>query len=95
MSSQELRLLNIVYNERPTRIDVTGVVDLSQVRRAIKADWPNALVRVDAAEIELYDKEGKCVDDSDQVPEEYFKKLSDEGSSLAIRIPWVGKLNFL
>ena len=92
MSKQEFKFLNVVYKERGTRIDVTKLVDLSQVQDAIKETWANALARVDAPQIMLLDKEGKHVDDLDKVSEEYFKKLRDGGHSLEIKIAPVGRL---
>ena len=48
------RFLNVEYSVYKTRINVTDMEDLSEVRRAIKAELSNSLAQVDAPQLQLY-----------------------------------------
>lgn len=80
------RFLNVNYAGINTRIDVGGMVDLSQVQDAIKAKYGPAMSDVGAAQIQLFDQQGKEIVDLDYISDEYYEKPIYGGLSLFIRI---------
>jgi hypothetical protein len=79
------RYLNIEYSGIRTEIDVTAMEDLSEVRRAIKAELANNLADVDAPLLQLYDQQRQLITDLDDIPEDYYKKPKHGGLFLVIR----------
>ena len=78
------RFLNVEYSVYKTRINVTDMEDLSEVRRAIKDEYGPVLADVGAAQLQLYDQQGQHIKDLDDIPEEYYKKAKDGGLSLVV-----------
>ena len=46
--------LNVVYGGTRTRINTTDIEDVSELRRAIKEEYKNALAEIDAPQLQLY-----------------------------------------
>jgi hypothetical protein len=84
-------LLNVVYGRTHSRIKTDGIEDISELRRAIKAEY-NAMDEIDAPELQLYksfsDKEEKAkalITDLDDISAEYFEKLNYDRLALEIQ----------
>ena len=77
------RFLNVEYDG--TKIEITEMEDLSEVRRAIKAKFANSLAQVDAALIQLYTAEkDQLITDLDDIPPQCYQKLNQGGSCVVI-----------
>ena len=77
------RFLNVVYDNLPTRINVTDMERLSEVQEEIeRAYYP----RVNALKIQLWNKNEtphtllEDLDDIKNLPEQYFWKLKQPGA---------------
>jgi hypothetical protein len=51
------RYLNVEYSGARTRINVTDMEDLSEVRRATKTDYGPVMADVGASQLQFYDQE--------------------------------------
>ena len=83
------RFLNVEYSVYKTRINVTDMEDLSEVRRAIKAELSIALSQVDAPQLLLYtaNRDQLITDLDDITPEktpQYYQKLTQGGCCVVI-----------
>lgn len=78
------RFLNVEYSETKTRINVTDFEDLSEVQDALKAKLASALTHFDAPQLQFYSQQGQKITDLNEIPEDYYKKLKDDGLSLVI-----------
>ena len=78
------RFLNINYNNTETRINITDMVDLSELRRAVKEEFPNSLSAVDAPCIQLCNQQGAAIEkwaSIESLDDDYFK---ESGSCLVV-----------
>ena len=72
------KFLNVKFKAISTRIDVTDMEDLSEIRRAIKTEFGDA-IPVGPAFIRLYDrKQGKFIIELGEISEEFNLKLNQE-----------------
>lgn len=81
------RLLNVLYMDSQTRLKVHETDDLSQVRRALKAEWAMTLCQVDAPDIQLFDLNKTLISDLSDVNDAYFTKAKDGGLFLTMHVP--------
>ena len=80
------RFLNVEYDELKTRINVTDMEDLSEIRKAIIAKYGSVMKGFGAAQLQLYkdsDKKEliKTWASLDKLPEDYF---TEEGPCVFI-----------
>ncbi|KAJ3250054.1 hypothetical protein HK103_004096, partial [Boothiomyces macroporosus] len=83
------RFLNVEYNGVKAEIDVTDAERLGDVQLAVKTTFGNTFEKVDAPYLQLFqplDSEEKQISDLDEIPDDFFKKLTKGGLSLFIRI---------
>jgi hypothetical protein len=78
------RFLNVQYGGNMTRINVTDMEDLSEVINAIALFYKESISSPER--IKLYDKDNALVEDLDDIPEDYYKKLKAGGLSLTIQL---------
>jgi hypothetical protein len=84
------RFLNVEYSVYKTRINVTDMEDLSEVKSAIKTELSNSLAQVDAPQLQLYTNSNRdqLITDLDDITLEktpqYYQKLTQGGSCVVI-----------
>jgi hypothetical protein len=80
------RFLNVEYSVYKTRIDITDMEDLNQVRRAIKVQFGEVIAV--APQLQLYTNRNQLITDLDDITPEktpqYFQKLTEGGSCVVI-----------
>ncbi|KAJ3127214.1 hypothetical protein HK100_009873 [Physocladia obscura] len=67
-------------------MNVAEISYFSELRGAIKTEFPKALADIDASQIQLYSNK-KHVTDIEDIPKTCYEKLRDGGSALTVHIP--------
>ncbi|KAJ3252839.1 hypothetical protein HK103_001133 [Boothiomyces macroporosus] len=81
-----IKFINVQFNDLSTEIEITDLQSLSKVQSAIKASLTDTFARVDSSQLQLFDKQGKHINEWEllnSLPPEYFV---ENGTFLAIRI---------
>ena len=88
MGKMTNRFFNVEYSVYKTRINVTDMVDLSEVRRAIKGKLSKTLAQVDAPQLQFYNTNRDQLINTwalfNSLPEEYFTE--ENGLFLTIQV---------
>jgi transcription antitermination factor NusG len=82
--SQMSKFVGVKYKGMHSRIDTTEMEDLSELSRAIKQEYEDAIPG-GSAYIQLFDLQNQLIEDLDDIGEEYYKRTKDGGHFLDIQ----------
>ncbi|KAJ3315546.1 hypothetical protein HDV04_001960, partial [Boothiomyces sp. JEL0838] len=60
-----IKFINVQFNDLSTEIEITDLQSLSQVQSAIKASLTDTFAKVDSSQLQLFDKQGKDINEWD------------------------------